>query len=93
MINGNAQVNGQLSVAGESIVNDNSTVRGNFVQGRGTSYTGDAEHSVVLGISASTNKDDVFLWNGKQNEAYTDHGRGTFNINAVSGVNGVFVGN
>ena len=93
LINGNAQVNGQLSVAGESIVNDNSTVRGNFVQGRGTSYTGDAEHSVVLGISASTNKDDVFLWNGKQNEAYTDHGRGTFNINAVSGVNGVFVGN
>ena len=93
LINGNVQVNGQLSVANDSIVDNDSTVRGNFIQGRGTSYTGDAEHSVVMGISASTNKDDVFLWNGKQNEAYTDHGRGTFNINAVSGVNGVFVGN
>lgn len=93
LINGNAQVNGQLSVANDSIVDSDSTVRGNFIQGRGTSYTGDAEHSVVMGISASTNKDDVFLWNGKQNEAYTDHGRGTFNINAVSGVNGVFIGN
>lgn len=93
LINGDAQVNGQLSVANDSIVNNDSTVRGNFIQGRGTSYTGDAEHSVVMGISASTNKDDVFLWNGKQNEAYTDHGRGTFNINAVSGVNGVFIGN
>ena len=93
LINGDAYVNGVLSAANNAVVDGNATVRGNLVQGRGTSWTGDAMHSVVLGISATTNKDDVFLWNGKQNEAYTDHGRGTFSINAVSGVNGVFVGN
>lgn len=92
LINGDAQVNGRLSVANDLIVNNDSTVRGNFIQGRGTSYIGDAQHSVVMGISASTSKDDVFLWNGKQDEAYTDHGRGTFNINAVNDASGVFVG-
>ncbi len=93
LINGNAQVNGTLSVADNLIVDNDTTLRGNLIQGRGTSYIGDAEHSVVMGISASTDKDDVFLWNGKQDEAYTDHGRGTFNINAVNDVSGVFVGN
>ncbi len=91
LINGDAQVAGKLSANNEIVVND-SIVRGNFVQGRGTSYTGDAQHSIVLGISASTSKDDVFLWNGDQDKAYTDHDKGTFNINAISGTNGVFIG-
>lgn len=93
LIDGDAQVNGDLSVANKSIVNNDAIVRGNLVQGRGTSYYGDAIHSVVMGISAATNKDNVFLWNGNQDEAYTDHDKGTFNINAISGTNGIFIGN
>ena len=57
-----------------------------------------ANFSQAFGINATTISDDsyAFVWNGNDTYAlgsgYVSHGKGTFNINALSGLSGVYFG-
>ncbi len=57
-----------------------------------------ANFSQALGFDAKTISSDTysFVWNGDDTRAiedyYTSHGRGTFSVNPLSGLSGVFIG-
>ena len=57
-----------------------------------------ANFSQVMGVNAqaAAGTDYSFVWNGNDVEAlgqyYSAHGKGSFNINPLSGISGVYVG-
>lgn len=58
-----------------------------------------ATFGVVHGIEAAIKQGDdyAFVWNGENfpglDQRYTSHGEGTFSINPVNGLSGVYIGN
>ena len=46
------------------------------------------------GYQAKVSSDFGYVWNGDNTlSTYTDHGKGTYNINSLSGLSGVYLGN
>jgi len=47
-------------------------------------------------VQVSSSHPYAFVWNGDDTRAigdyYESHGKGTFNINALSGLSGIFIG-
>lgn len=68
----------------------------------GAYVNANANFSQVFGYGASTKASDdfSFVWNGKTDVVpgvlggtdYESHGKGTFNINALSGLSGIYIG-
>lgn len=64
----------------------------------GAHLCADASFSQALGYDAKTVSSDTysFVWNGDDTKAigeyYTSHGKGTFSVNPLSGLSGVFIG-
>ena len=64
----------------------------------GAFLSANANFSQAFGYNAETKADDIyaFVWNGDDERAlldyYQSHGKGTFSINPISGLQGVFVG-
>ena len=64
----------------------------------GAFLSANANFSQAFGYNAETKADDIyaFVWNGDDERAlldyYQSHGKGTFSINPISGMQGVFIG-
>ena len=64
----------------------------------GAFLSANANFSQTFGYNAETKADDIyaFVWNGDDERAlldyYQSHGKGTFSINPISGMQGVFIG-
>jgi hypothetical protein len=68
---------------------------GNYSVAEGDDCISIADNSMVIGTSAMSLKDHnySYVWSGvKSVDSYKSHGSGTFNINPVSGLDGIYIG-
>ena len=70
----------------------NTIASGDFSHAEGTGTTASGYFSHAEGISANANDDYSFAWNGDLSITYNSHGRGTFNLNPLGGLSGLWIG-
>lgn len=89
------------SASGSFVMGQAVSVQGNqgFVFGDCSMLGSGASGSILLGDWATANNPEVFVWNrtvrngiGLGGYTYSDHGKGTFNINPLGGIDGFFIG-
>lgn len=75
---------------------NNTTAAGDYSHSEGFDATAAGSCSHAEGYKAQTKTEDdyAFAWNGDgtRAEPYVSHGKGTFNVNPVGGLDGFFVG-
>ena len=52
---------------------------------------------IALGVNATAQDEYTYVWSGVERgqnytNNYTSHGRGSFNVNPINGLNGFFIG-
>ena len=68
-------------------------IQGGLIHGKNSQITEGTVGGIALGLSAHANKDNSFVWNGSADTFdYSSHVVGSFSINPVNGVNGVYIG-
>ena len=92
-ING-LSVKSNLSVENAAKFDKTAEIQGNLIQGKNSNVVSSV-NGVALGVNANVSNDNSFVWNSNAaaSALYSSNSNGSFNINPVNGVNGVYIGN
>ena len=69
-----------------------TTASGNFSHAEGAYTTAAGYSSHAEGVNAKANENYSFAWNGDESTTYNSHGIGTFNLNPLGGLSGLWIG-
>jgi hypothetical protein len=65
---------------------------GDYSHAEGDNTYAYGDYSHAEGVNANANEIYAFSWNGDESTTYNSHGEGTFNLNPLGGLSGLWIG-